>query len=98
MSNWNSEDAAANAGIPKLSQPHEPKATSYPGASPAESTGPNVSRDPMTLVRMTVPVNHSAGDSPIVRTPGYRFTSLDPYARPEGLSPNPVTPQEASKG
>lgn len=55
-----------------------------------------VSKDPLAPVKASIPVCHSAGDSPTIRTAGYRFTSQNPYDRPGDISPNPTTPQQSN--
>lgn len=69
-------------------------ATSYPKADAAPAPDYNCNKDPYATKRDVAPVSHSAGDSPIVKSPVLAFRALNPYSRTEGQTPNPPDPRE----
>lgn len=69
-----------------------------PGATPAPSaTGTAervVSKDPLAPVKVAIPVNTSAGDSPIVRSSAVYFCDKNPMNRLEGKTPAAPGPND----
>jgi hypothetical protein len=55
-----------------------------------------ISKDPLAPIKAAIPVSHSSGDSPIIRSAAYCFRAQNPYDRAGEISPSPATPNDSN--